>query len=344
MASISSQTSSLSKDLVLPPPEGGNDADTGAGAGADAGADAATTSAAVTIPRLVYGTAWKKDRTADLVQAALAAGFRGVDTAAQPRHYREDLVAEGVRRALAAGTGLPPGGRAALYLQTKFTPLSSQDRATAPYDPTAPLAEQVRRSIEASLANFTFPGQGEGDSYLDCVVLHSPLPSLVETEAVWAALSAYVPARVRRLGISNAPPGVVAHLCSARGIAVRPAVVQNRFYPDTAWEGDLRAFCRARGVVFQTFWTLSGNPRLVHAAPVARLAAAAGGVEPEVAFYALVLGLGGTTILDGTTSAAHMTADLEGIEKIGQWAEGEGAGTWAEVLGEFKTLIKEEED
>ena len=48
-------------------------------------------------PVMLYGTAWKKDRTATLVIQALEAGFRGVDVAAQPRHYREDLVGQGLR-------------------------------------------------------------------------------------------------------------------------------------------------------------------------------------------------------------------------------------------------------
>jgi hypothetical protein len=38
---------------------------------------------------LQYGTAWKKDRTADLVAKAIKAGFRHIDTACQPRHYNE---------------------------------------------------------------------------------------------------------------------------------------------------------------------------------------------------------------------------------------------------------------
>lgn len=54
----------------------------------------------VQIPRFVYGTAWKKDRTTELVFEALRAGFEGVDTAAQPRHYREVLVGVGIRKAL----------------------------------------------------------------------------------------------------------------------------------------------------------------------------------------------------------------------------------------------------
>lgn len=55
------------------------------------------------IPKLVYGTAWKKEKTADLVYTALKTGFRGIDTAAQPKHYDERGVANGVKRAVAEG-------------------------------------------------------------------------------------------------------------------------------------------------------------------------------------------------------------------------------------------------
>lgn len=56
------------------------------------------------IPVFIYGTAWKKERSADLVHTAIKAGFRAVDTAAQPRHYEEPLVGDGIRRAIADGT------------------------------------------------------------------------------------------------------------------------------------------------------------------------------------------------------------------------------------------------
>lgn len=56
------------------------------------------------LPTFIYGTAWKKDHTPELVHQALQAGFRAVDTAAQPKHYREDLVGEGIRRAIRDGT------------------------------------------------------------------------------------------------------------------------------------------------------------------------------------------------------------------------------------------------
>jgi diketogulonate reductase-like aldo/keto reductase len=55
------------------------------------------------LPTLVYGTAWKKEHTAELVYTGIRSGFRAIDTAAQPKHYREDLVGEGIRRAASEG-------------------------------------------------------------------------------------------------------------------------------------------------------------------------------------------------------------------------------------------------
>lgn len=62
-----------------------------------------SSSATTTIPRLVYGTAWKKERTQELVYTALKNGFRGIDTAAQPKHYDEHGVKTGLQRALDEG-------------------------------------------------------------------------------------------------------------------------------------------------------------------------------------------------------------------------------------------------
>lgn len=50
----------------------------------------------IDLPPFIYGTAWKDEETANLVHAGLDNGFRALDTAAQPRHYREDLVGQGI--------------------------------------------------------------------------------------------------------------------------------------------------------------------------------------------------------------------------------------------------------
>ncbi|ORY64083.1 NADP-dependent oxidoreductase domain-containing protein [Pseudomassariella vexata] len=295
-----------------------------------------------TTPRLVYGTAWKKDQTADLVYQALKTGFRGIDTAAQPRHYQEHLVGDGLRRAISEGIIT----RKCVFLQTKFTSTSGQDLDNLPYDPSAPLEEQVHASVASSLQNLATGGdgkaEGEEGTYLDSLVLHSPLHHREDTLRVWQALSTYVPHAIRHLGIANTPLPTLEMLFSHPDVAVKPAVVQNRFYRDTGYESALRRFCRAKGVVFQSFWTLTGNPALVKSGVVAELARSAG-VGREVAYYSLVLGLEGVTILDGTTKEEHMREDLEGIEKVEIWAQGDGKEAWKRALADFKAVIGEVE-
>jgi hypothetical protein len=51
----------------------------------------------------IYGTAWKKDQTKALVKQALSAGFLKIDTAAQPKHYQEELVGEAIRETIKEG-------------------------------------------------------------------------------------------------------------------------------------------------------------------------------------------------------------------------------------------------
>jgi len=73
------------------------------------------------MPPIMYGTAWKKDRTEDLVLQAVRLGFRGIDTACQPKHYYEPGVGAALRRLEQEGVG-----RDSLFIQTKYTPIRGQ--------------------------------------------------------------------------------------------------------------------------------------------------------------------------------------------------------------------------
>src|ERR1700676_4110941 len=100
------------------------------------------------IPKIIYGTAWKKADTERLVRTAIRQGFRGIDTACQPKHYDKAGVGAGVAACLDDKLTRPD-----LFLQTKFTPVSGQDPMRIPYDPRAPPPEQVAQSVAASLQN-----------------------------------------------------------------------------------------------------------------------------------------------------------------------------------------------
>lgn len=250
----------------------------------------------VAMPRLVYGTAWKKERTAALVEAALRAGFRGVDTACQPKHYHEPGVGDGLAAAL--GEGL---SRSEIYLQTKFTPYGGQDPDNIPYDPKARLDQQVRQSFEASLRNL-------GADYLDGLVLHSPYPEDEDTLEVWRAMEElHERGGVRQLGISNCYElARLETLC--RSARVKPAVIQNRFYAKTGYDRELRAFCRDAGILYQSFWTLTANPEVLAKPSVIALAEHYGR-SPAQVFFRFLTQMD-ILCLTGTSSEQHMREDL----------------------------------
>ena len=255
-----------------------------------------TSPANVRTPKIIYGTAWKKSETAQLVEKAIRQGFRGIDTACQPKHYNESGVGAGVALILRGALA-----RADLYLQTKFTSVSGQDPKSVPYDPNSPLAEQVAQSFAASLRNLQ-------TAYLDCLVLHSPLASPAQTLEVWRAMESLVAGGgVRQLGISNCY-GLGEFKALYDSARIKPSVVQNRLYAETGYDREIRAFCRSRRIIYQSFWTLTANPHVLKEGIVAGLASKYGRTPPQVFFRYLTQR--DVVPLTGTRSEAHMREDL----------------------------------
>jgi diketogulonate reductase-like aldo/keto reductase len=282
-------------------------------------------------PAFIYGTAWKKDQTKSLVKEALKQGFRRVDTAAQPKHYQEHLVGEALREAYIEGTV----SREDIYVQTKYTTPAGQELNNMPYDLSAPLDTQIHTSIASSLGNLRQSGDSQEGSYIDCVLLHSPLPTIEQTLQAWKLLESYVPHRIKTLGISNVTLPVLQEIVNQA--TVKPSVVQNRFYPQTRYDGSLRAFCRDNGITYQSFWTLTGNPKLLRSKAVVDLAKAADVSLPN-ALYALVMDLG-VEVLNGTTSTEHMQEDLQDIRQVRDWATS-NTREWAQVSSMFASSIE----
>ncbi|MGA8706194.1 MAG: aldo/keto reductase [Steroidobacteraceae bacterium] len=245
---------------------------------------------------ILYGTAWKQDETERLVRRALEAGFRGIDTACQPKHYNEAGVGAGVAASLS-----PRLKRAQIYLQTKFTPISGQEPSQIPYDVRASLTTQVAQSAALSLKNLR-------TDYLDCLLLHSPLPDPHEAFEVWRAMEHLVDSGItRQLGISNCTRlAQLQAVCEQARIP--PAVLQNRFHAENGYDKDLREFCNARGIIYQSFWTLTANQFLLTHETMRTLARTHGRTPAQVLFrYLTQLGI---VPLTGTSSAAHMRQDL----------------------------------
>ncbi len=250
----------------------------------------------VRVPKIIYGTAWKKERTADLVEQAVRLGFRGLDTACQPKHYEEAAVGEGLARCLSDGLA-----RADIYLQSKFTPVDGQDPKRMPYDPKASLSRQVLQSFEVSLKNLR-------TDYLDGFVLHSPLTNEAHTLEVWKAMEAIFHAGgTQQLGISNCYELALLERLHEKA-EIKPAVLQNRFYAQTRHDREIREFCRQQGILYQSFWTLTANAQILLHENLETLAAKFGRSSEQVFFrYLTQVGI---IPLTGTTSEQHMREDL----------------------------------
>ena len=257
---------------------------------------AAEAAGAEMTPDLLYGTAWKEDRTAALTELALRAGFRGIDTANQRRHYFEAGVGQGLAAAYRAGVV----SRADLFLQTKFTYQAGRTTGC----PTTPRPISRRRSPSRSRARSST--SGPTTSTATCCTAPPPATAGRADDAeVWAAMVRERDAgRARLLGVSNVS---LRHLqeMAASG-AEAPAFVQNRCFARTGWDREVRAFCARSKSVYQGFSLLTANPEVLHHPLVAGIAARREATPAQVVFrFAQAVGM---LPLTGTTDRAHMTA------------------------------------
>ncbi len=250
------------------------------------------------IPDFFYGTAWKEERTKRLVEQAIAAGFRAIDTANQRKHYFEEAVGEGISSAIASRQV----NREHLFLQTKFTFQRGQDHRL-PYDPKANIADQVVQSFESSLNHLNA-------DYLDSLVLHGPSSSDGLKAADWSAWrsmeSLHASGRVRFLGISNVNLAQLKALWEQAKVI--PRFVQNRCYASKAWDKEVRTFCRENQITYQGFSLLTANrqilrhPKILEIGKRHRMS-----ISQTIFRFAMDAGM---IPLTGTTNPDHMAHDL----------------------------------
>jgi diketogulonate reductase-like aldo/keto reductase len=253
------------------------------------------------VPDFLYGTAWKEDRTAALTELALRAGFRGIDTANQRRHYFEAGVGEGLAAAYRAGIVTHDD----LFLQTKFTYQRGQDHRL-PYDPAARLAVQVAQSLASSLEHL-------GTDHVDSFVLHGPSSGYgwADDDAeVWEAMRKERDAgRTRLLGVSNVSLQHLEQMEAAH--PEHPAFVQNRCFARLGWDREVRSFCTQHKITYQGFSLLTANPEVLQHPPLIALAGRLNATPAQVVFsFARAIGM---LPLTGTSSPEHMKEDLASL-------------------------------
>ena len=131
---------------------------------------------------IMYGNAWKGPHAEQNILEAVALGYRSFDTAnVYPASYNETAMGAALEKARAGGLR-----REDLFIQTKFSPGIANDNCPdGPWDPTtcmwdknAPLAMQVKQSVQTSLVHLRV-------DTIDSFVLHWMPDEWDEVETIW---------------------------------------------------------------------------------------------------------------------------------------------------------------
>jgi diketogulonate reductase-like aldo/keto reductase len=253
-------------------------------------------------PRFLYGTAWKEDRSAQLTRLAINAGFRGIDTANQRRHYVEAAVGKALQECWAEGEL----SREDFFLQTKWTHRRGQDHRL-PYDEHADLPTQVQQSFRSSLQNL-------GTDSIDSYVLHGPTGENGMSDndwQVWRAMEKlHDSGAAKALGASNMTAVHLTDLLD--GARVAPTYLQNRCYARMGWDKDVRELCRQAGVIYQGFSLLTANQVELSQATMQDMARRYDATVAQLVFAYVIKA--GMIALTGTSKEIHMQQDLASVE------------------------------
>ena len=204
----------------------------------------------VLIPQLGFGVFLVPPReTAQVVEQALAAGYRHIDTAAQ---YRNEL---GVGQAVRA-SGL---NRGEVFVTTKC---ANPDHG---YD-------NARRACEASLAALDL---GPIDLYL----IHWPVPSKDLYVETWRAfIDLRAEGMVRAIGVSNFTQAHLRRLIDETGVV--PSVNQVELHPRFQ-QAELRRTHAQHGILTEA-WSPLGRGRILDDHTIAAIASGHGRTPAQV--------------------------------------------------------------
>lgn len=261
------------------------------------------------VPKLIYGTAWKKEETQNHLFTAIRKGFKGFDSANMV-HYNETSAGLGFQQIKnlyicyfdprdVEHPKCSFNTDHNLFVQTKFTP---HQHFPSAYDPSVSIPEQVSQSMTSSLNKLD-------EDHVDSLILHSPYHGDEKsTMEAWRAMETQVrEGKTRFIGVSNTSLQELESLYQQADI--KPSFVQNRFWYNH-YDEDVRLFCLEHGILYQSFsiltqpdWDKSPPEKVKEIAKKYQLTVA------QVIFQT-VLRMG-VIVLTGTTSTRHMEDDLQ---------------------------------
>jgi diketogulonate reductase-like aldo/keto reductase len=231
----------------------------------------------VTIPQVGYGVFQIPPADAQrMTEAALAAGYRHIDTAAG--YQNEEGVGRGVRE-----SGVP---RDEVFVTTK---LWNADQGY----------EKALHGFEASRSRLGF-------DYIDLYLIHFPVPQRRLYAETWKALEKlYADGLVRAIGVSNFKFPYLDRLLVTADVV--PAVHQIEVHP-TYQQAELEALTRAHGIAVEAYSPLGRGADLESDA-IANIAARLD-VSPAQVIIRWHLQRG-RVVLPKSASIARLAANLD---------------------------------
>ena len=231
-----------------------------------------------TIPQLGFGVYQvPPEVTAEVVRAALAVGYRHIDTAQM--YGNERGVGEAIRSSGVA--------RDEVFVTSKLS--------NAWHRP-----DDARRAFDGTLSEL-------GSDHVDLFLIHWPLPALFDGDyvATWHTLEDIQrDGRARSIGVSNFQIAHLERLAAEAGIV--PAVNQVEAHPYFP-NDDVRAYGRAHGIVTQA-WSPLAQGRAVADATVMEVAARVARTPSQVILRWHIQR--GDVVFPKTLSAARMRENL----------------------------------
>jgi len=176
------------------------------------------------MPAIGFGTMELPQRPAELVAAAIHAGYRHIDTAR--KYGTEAYVGEGIR---ASGIA-----RGELFVTTKVTELDAREA-------------DFRRSLETSLATLRL-------DYVDLLLIHWPQPKVPFSETLGALAKARRSGLTRHIGVSNF---TLAMLDEAVSVCPEPLVTNQIEYHAYLPQDRMLAALKKHGMILTAYCPLA---------------------------------------------------------------------------------------
>jgi diketogulonate reductase-like aldo/keto reductase len=197
------------------------------------------------MPAIGYGTMELPHRPAELVAAAIARGYRHIDTAR--KYGTEERVGEGIR---ASGIA-----RNELFVTTKVTEENAREA-------------DFMRSIETSLKTL-------GLDYVDLLLIHWPQPNVPFAETLGALAKAKRSGLTKHIGVSNF---TIAMLDEAVQTCAEPLVTNQIEYHAYLPQGRMLAALKRHGMILTAYCPIARGELLGD--PVVQEIAKAHGKSP----------------------------------------------------------------